>query len=274
MNSTCSFPGCDKPIKSRKDVLCGSHYAQKRRGKPLTALRKPTYVCTVDGCGKPHNSRGYCKAHLNRLYRNGDVDAATAVQEKHPGALCSVDGCERPHFAKTYCESHHTRYRRHGDPKADQDFITKYPTPEAALRARTVKDGDCLTWTGAVDGGGYGTIRSGGRNRKAHRVAWELANGPIPSGMYIDHRCWNPACVNVDHLRLATPAQNNSYLSTTGRTSEKSPARNVRRAGNRWEVRLGASGHLYIGHFDTLEEAKAAAERARAEHYEEFAGRG
>lgn len=90
----------------------------------------------------------------------------------------------------------------------------------------------------------------------------------------IDHRCWNPACVNVDHLRLATPAQNNSYLSTTGRTSEKSPARNVRRAGNRWEVRLGASGHLYIGHFDTLEEAKAAAERARAEHYEEFAGRG
>jgi hypothetical protein len=31
----CSFDGCDRPLKSRRQSLCNTHYAQRRRGIPL-----------------------------------------------------------------------------------------------------------------------------------------------------------------------------------------------------------------------------------------------
>lgn len=42
----------------------------------------------------------------------------------------------------------------------------------------------------------------------AHRVEWEKVHGPIPDGLELDHECKNRACVNLDHLRLATRRQN------------------------------------------------------------------
>jgi hypothetical protein len=42
----------------------------------------------------------------------------------------------------------------------------------------------------------------------AHRLAWELAHGPIPEGMQIDHVCRNRACINVAHMEVVTPSQN------------------------------------------------------------------
>jgi hypothetical protein len=52
--------------------------------------------------------------------------------------------------------------------------------------------------------GGYGSRWHNGTNRPAHRVAWERANGPIPEGMQIHHKCNNRLCVNPDHLEPLT----------------------------------------------------------------------
>lgn len=57
---------------------------------------------------------------------------------------------------------------------------------------------------------GYGFIWSKphGRSLQAHRVSWEIANGPIPEGLVIDHLCRNPSCVNPEHLEPVTVAEN------------------------------------------------------------------
>lgn len=71
---------------------------------------------------------------------------------------------------------------------------------------------DCWLWTGALNGSmGYGTIQRGGRGEgqvRAHRLSWELAHGPIPEGLIIDHLCRTPRCVNPGHMELVTFREN------------------------------------------------------------------
>lgn len=69
--------------------------------------------------------------------------------------------------------------------------------------------GNCWLWTGAQSRG-YGTVRRGGKMKKAHRVAFEMAHGPIPDGAVVRHTCDTPLCVRPDHLLCGTTADNNA----------------------------------------------------------------
>lgn len=68
--------------------------------------------------------------------------------------------------------------------------------------------GDCWEWTASLNETGYGRFYFRGRIWKAPRTAWTLLIGEIPSGLEIDHRCFNPPCVNPDHLRLVSRSEN------------------------------------------------------------------
>ena len=66
----------------------------------------------------------------------------------------------------------------------------------------------CWLWTGHLMGIGYGQFKLNGKVQYAHRVAYTLANGPIPDGLHIDHLCRNRGCVRPSHLEAVTQREN------------------------------------------------------------------
>lgn len=76
---------------------------------------------------------------------------------------------------------------------------------------------ECIMWEGYTTPKGYGRRTVKGRPVLAHRHAWFLANGPIPDGLCVLHRCDNPGCINVDHLFLGTNQDNVDDKMSKGR---------------------------------------------------------
>lgn len=70
-------------------------------------------TCSIDGCERPTNARGWCSAHYTRYRRHGDTGPA----EVGPSPGCKIAGCERRHSSLGLCAMHYHRQRRYGDPE-------------------------------------------------------------------------------------------------------------------------------------------------------------
>ena len=111
----------------------------------------------------------------------------------------------------------------------------------------------CWEWRGyAVRG--YGQINDGaGARVLTHRVAWQLANGPIPDGLLVLHRCDNPPCCNPNHLFLGTDADNRADAVQKGRASRKLSGEDVlairvMAGSNRQIAAVFGISHAMVGH--------------------------
>lgn len=51
----------------------------------------------------------------------------------------------------------------------------------------------CWIWVGGLGPKGYGSFSPKGKTQRAHRVSYTHFVGKIPNGMYVLHKCDNPA---------------------------------------------------------------------------------
>lgn len=168
---------------------------------------------------------------------------------------CSIEGCFKPARKRGWCSMHYWRWGTYGDPH----FVKseRYDDPELAFAARTERRGDCLVWTGATYPSGYGQLRINNKVVRAHRYAWERANGPIPEGMVIDHMCFNRACVNVNHLRVGTDSLNKQNLAGA-RKHSSTGIRGValHKKSGLWSSTVTVGGRRHTKYSKTIEEAE------------------
>ena len=93
-----------------------------------------------------------------------------------------------------------------------------YLRPVFWWRVEIRSDDECWLWGQSTGSHGYGQTWDGRTVRLAHRVAWVLTFGEIPTGMTVDHICRERKCCNPEHLRLLTNVQNASDNGFKGRT--------------------------------------------------------
>lgn len=81
-------------------------------------------------------------------------------------------------------------------------------TPVERFWAKVSKGPDCWLWLAARTPKGYGQFSPHRQHVYAHRYAYELLVGPIPSDLTIDHLCEVKGCVNPAHMEVVTRGEN------------------------------------------------------------------
>lgn len=194
----CEEDGCSDRVVAHG--FCGKHWARIRRREPERATmlqsqprpRQTPKSCAVDGCDNSAIAHGVCSWHYRKIHK-----------ETNPNRKrCSVGGCDRTLYARGLCQLHYRREKGTGTTDA-----RPMPTTEERFwqKVRRGAPDECWEWQGAKLHGHGQFHKAAGETKIAHRIAYELLVGPIPTGAHLHHRCENRGCVNPAHLAPVMP---------------------------------------------------------------------
>lgn len=136
-----------------------------------------------------------------------------------PVAQCSFPGCSNTSKALGLCSGHYTQ-------QADgRELVPLQRELSLAERLRIIcpegDPNDCWLWPqDRLTRYGYGRIAYNGDELRAHRAAWEVANGPIPDGLIVRHKCDVRHCTNPSHLELGDHQDNMTDMRVRDRAAK------------------------------------------------------
>lgn len=123
---------------------------------------------------------------------------------------CRFPGCGRDIQAVGLCCGHYKQHNLGKPLKPLRVIRPAWADPTIAYQESPCPalGSPCHVFSGGTNGHGYGAVRCDGRMIGAHVYVWMRANGAVPKGLMIDHRCRNRRCCNIEHLRLVTNRTN------------------------------------------------------------------
>ena len=165
--------------------------------------------CRMSDCRNKVFKDGLCKKHYELKQRN----------------KCIVMGCDGEYGVNGMCQKHYRKWKRFSDSYvigSGKTLGAKYskhgPEIKHMLCTNTQYNGDCLEWTGYIASNGYGRLSINSLPALVHRIAWEIANGPVPEGLCVCHHCDNPRCIFPGHLFISDAKGNQVDCIQKGRS--------------------------------------------------------
>lgn len=193
--------------------------------------------------------------------------------------ICSVENCDCKHYAKGYCQKHYTQFRKYGHvlerTRFDVNEIIEYDDyAEIVLYdkdnnevARAMID---LEYVDVVkDYKWYSKSEGYVCNSKIGYLHQFIMN---PSeGMVVDHINRNPLDNRRENLRICTQHENTMNKSIRCSNTSGVSGVNWSKQNNKWLARIQVDGkHIYLGYYNTLEEAAEVRRQAEIEYFGEF----
>lgn len=176
--------------------------------------------------------------------------------------VCTLFGCPNEHKSQGLCGKHYQRLLTTGylSIRPKKRLFREHCETKAAWV------GACYEWVGHRNDLGYGIYNSSYKGKDVswltHRLNWKLSGRALVPGEVLDHLCHNPACMNVEHLRSISQADN-IFNQRKANKLNKHGVRGVSKhaQSGRWIVQVRGYRGLYASIEEACRVAKETVER-------------